>query len=47
MLEILLFLGGLALTVRIGQDWTRTSNVLDHAEKVQQDAADLIKQLKG
>ena len=47
MLETLLFFGGLALTVRIGQDWTRTNDLLDSAEKAQQDAADLIQKLKG
>ena len=47
MLETLLFFGGLALTVRIGQEWTRTSDLLDRSEKTQLAAADLIAKLRG
>ena len=46
MLEALLLLGGLALAVRVGSEWTCTNDLVDHAGKIQQDAAALLQKLK-
>ena len=46
MLETIVFLGGLALVTRIGREYYATNDAIGTAERLQQDAVAMLKQMR-